>query len=316
MHEFLNFGQALRMNARVFPDKIGARDLDRAMTFTQWNARACQLANALLGIGLVKGDRVAVLAYNCIEWLEIYAATAKAGLIVVPVNFRLTAPEIQYIVENADARALIVQDDLIDRIGALALPPDMIVTIGPNASSQFRHYENLLERARDTEPDIAVDDSETWALMYTSGTTGKPKGAIRSHRAGALLSVHTDVEMGFGRDDTALLVMPMCHANSLYFMGAFTYVGAGSFVYNRKSIDPEHLLRTIAVAGASFTSLVPTHYIMMQALSAGLRAKYNVDRIRKLLISSAPARHDTKLAIMEMFRNSGLYELYGSTEAG
>jgi acyl-CoA synthetase (AMP-forming)/AMP-acid ligase II len=128
--------------------------------------------------------------------------------------------------------------------------------------------------------------------------------------------VHTDVEMGFGRDDTALLVMPMCHANSLYFAGAFAYCGASTVVYSRKSIDPEHLLRTVAEAGASFTSLVPTHYIMMEALPDAVRARYDVARVRKLLVSSAPARRETKLAIMEMFRNSGLYELYGSTEAG
>jgi fatty-acyl-CoA synthase len=310
-----HFGEVLRMNARLFPDKIGARDLDRAMSFAQWNARACRLANALSGLGLRKGNRIAVLAYNCVEWLEIYAATAKAGLIMVPVNFRLLGSEIRYIVENSDAKALIVQDQLADRVPDLPIDARTVICIG-KAATPYRDYESLLAQARDTEPATQVNDAEPWALMYTSGTTGKPKGAIRSHRAGALLSVHTDVEMGFGRDDAALLVMPMCHANSLYFAGALAYVGAGAFVYNRKSIDPEHLLRTLSEAGASFTSLVPTHYIMMLALSAAVRARHNVDRIRKLLVSSAPARRDTKLAIMEMFRNSGLYELYGSTEAG
>src|SRR5690349_3403473 len=309
-----HFGDVLRMNARLFPDKLGTRDLDRAMTFAQWNARACKLANALIGLGLTKGDRVAVLAYNRVEWMEIYAATAKAGLVMVPVNFRLLAPEIRYIVENSEAKALIVQDELADRIADLPLDAKCIISIG--GKTPYRDYESLLASARDSEPQTQVDDAETWALMYTSGTTGKPKGAIRSHRAGALLSVHTDVEIGFGRDDGALLVMPMCHANSLYFAGAFAYVGACAFVYNRKSIDPEHLLATLSEAGASFTSLVPTHYIMMLALSAQVRARHNVDRIRKLLVSSAPARRDTKRAVMEMFRNTGLYEMYGSTEAG
>jgi hypothetical protein len=108
----------------------------------------------------------------------------------------------------------------------------------------------------------------------------------------------------------------MCHANSLFFFGAFLYCGAPCTVYNRKSFDPEHLLRTLAEGGATFTSLVPTHYIMMLGLPAAVRARYNVDAVTKLMISSAPARRDTKLAIMDHFRSSGLFELYGSTEAG
>jgi acyl-CoA synthetase (AMP-forming)/AMP-acid ligase II len=316
-----NLGEILRFNARIFPDKIGARDLERAMTFRLWNARSCRLANALLGSGLAKGDRVAVLAYNCVEWLEIYAATAKAGLVAVPINFRLVGDEIRYIVENCEAAAFIVQDDLLEPVERvrpnLSVPARNFIHFGASTCPPgYRAYEDLLAAARDSEPDATVQPADPWTLMYTSGTTGKPKGAIRSHQGGAHLSLITEVEMGFGRRDTALLVMPMCHANSLYFFGAFGYCGAGCTVYSRKSFDPEHLLRTLADSGASFTSLVPTHYIMMLALPAALRAKYNVEQVTRLLISSAPARRDTKLAIMDYFRNSALFELYGSTEAG
>ena len=110
--------------------------------------------------------------------------------------------------------------------------------------------------------------------------------------------------------------MPMCHANSLYFFGAFSYCGAACTVYSRKHFDPEHLVRTLAEGRATFTSLVPTHYSMMLDLSAATRARYNVEAVTKLMISSAPARRETKLAIMDYFKNSGLFELYGSTEAG
>src|SRR5262245_6071972 len=89
-------GQAVAVHARLQPDRVGVRDLERRMTFREWNARSCRLANALLGLSLVKGDRIAILAYNCVEWLEIYAATGKAGLVAVPVNFRLTGPEARY----------------------------------------------------------------------------------------------------------------------------------------------------------------------------------------------------------------------------
>ena len=320
MNELPHIGQVLTLNARVFPDKVGARDLARSLTFAQWNARACRLAHALLGLGLRKGDRVAVLAYNCIEWLEIYAAAAKAGVIAVPINFRLVGPEIRYIAENCDARAFIVQDALAARAdevrGDLAISEPNYILLGGAPRAGYRAYEDLLAAAHDGEPDTPVSPDDAWTLMYTSGTTGQPKGAIRSHRASAQLSLSTDVEMGFGRDDTALLVMPMCHANSLYFFNAFAYCGASCFVYSMRHFDPEHLLRTLSESGATFTSLVPTHYIMMLGLPAATRDRHSGERMRKLLVSSAPARRDTKLAILGHFRNSGLFELYGSTEAG
>lgn len=101
MTRLLTLGEMLTTGARLHPDRIGARDLERQLSFRQWNARACRLANALIGLGLAKGDRVAVLAYNALEWAEIYAATAKAGLVAVPINFRLTGPEIRFIIENS-----------------------------------------------------------------------------------------------------------------------------------------------------------------------------------------------------------------------
>jgi acyl-CoA synthetase (AMP-forming)/AMP-acid ligase II len=321
MTSVLNLGETLAAHARLFPDRIGARDLERQLTFRHWNGRACRLANALLGLGLGKGDRVAVLAYNALEWVEIYAATAKAGLVMVPINFRLTAPEIRFIVEDSGASALIVEDQLvpaIEEIGRdLPIAPQRRIVFGAGkVPAGFHAYEALLGDASDREPGIRVDPADPWAQMYTSGTTGRPKGAIRSHGASALLSLITAIEFKLAQRDTALLVMPMCHANSLFFYGAFAYCGATTAIYNRKSIDPEHLLATLATSGATFTSLVPTHYIMMLALSAAIRGKHDVDRLRRLLISSAPARHDTKIAVLEMFRNSGLYEMYGSTEAG
>jgi acyl-CoA synthetase (AMP-forming)/AMP-acid ligase II len=321
MQDLLTLGEALAAHAKLRPDKIGARDLERAMTFREWNRRACRLANALLGLGLAKGDRVAVLAYNCVEWAEIYAGTAKAGLVAVPINFRLVGPEIAFIVENAEAAALIVQDELAGAIedvrGALPVPAGRLVHFGAKPCPKgWLDYEALLARAADTEPAAKVATGDPWMLMYTSGTTGRPKGAIRSHRGGTLLSFVTEIELGIRREDSAMLVMPMCHANSLYFFGSFHHAGGTITVYSRKSFDPEHCLKTLAETRSSFTSLVPTHYIMMLGLPEAVRAKYDRDAVTKLMISSAPARPDTKRAVMEMFPNTGLFELYGSTEAG
>ncbi len=317
----LTLGEVLTAQARLQPDKIGVRDLERDLSFRLWNQRACRLANALLGLGLEHGDRIGVLAYNCVEWAEIYAATAKAGLVAVPINFRLVGPEVRYIVENAEVSALIVQDALcgvIEEVRAdLACPAANFIHFGTKpCPAGYRDYEDLLSRASDQEPAAVVKNTAPWMLMYTSGTTGNPKGAIRSHKGNTLVSLITEIELSIRRQDSALLVMPMCHANSLYFFGSFNYCGGATTIYSRASFDPEHCLKTLSESGATFTSLVPTHYIMMLGLSQAVRERYDRTKITRLMISSAPARPDTKRAVMEMFPNSGLFELYGSTEAG
>jgi len=321
MTPLLTIGQMLTVHAALRPHRTGARDLSRSMTFLEWNRRSCRLANALLGLGLAKGDRVAVLAYNRVEWLEIYAAVAKAGLVAVPINFRLLGTDIAYIVENCGARAFVVEAPLVETVegirGGLGVPAGNYVHLGETAApAGYRAYEDLLAAASDAEPAVAVAPEDLWVLMYTSGTTGKPKGAMRSHGSQALLAFTTLLDMEFSAADTCLLVMPLCHANSLNFLSSFGYAGATIAVYDRRSFDAEELLSTMATVRASFTSLVPTHYIMMLGLPAATKARWDVDCVRKLLVSSAPARRDTKLAIMEQFRNAGLYELYGSTEQG
>ena len=103
---------AVATHARLNPNKLAVRDSRRSLSYAQWHDRTERLAHGLRSLGLEKGDRVALLAYNCLEWMEIYAALARAGLVAVPLNFRLTAPEMAYIAEHSEARAFIVQDAL------------------------------------------------------------------------------------------------------------------------------------------------------------------------------------------------------------
>jgi fatty-acyl-CoA synthase len=320
MNHLLNLYGAVATHARLTPNKLAVRDSRRSLTFAQWHTRASKLSNGLLSLGLKKGDRVALLAYNCAEWMELYAGLAAAGLVAVPINFRLTPPEIAYIVQHSETRAIICQDELADRIDTirseLTISNDAMILFGINVMKHWCSYEALIATASTAPTPIEVRPSDMSALMYTSGTTGKPKGAIRSHEGSTLIALATAVEMRFTREDTALLVMPMCHANSLYFSHTFVHLGATCVIDDRRSFDPEALLATLANEKITFTSLVPTHYIMMLGLPAAIKQKYNVDRVEKLMISSAPARRDTKLAILDFFRNGRLYELYGSTEAG
>ena len=257
MSRLLHFGYIVAMDAYLYPDKVGARDLGRALTFRDWNDRSCKLANALVGLGLDKGDRIAVLAYNRLEWMEIYAAVAKAGLVMVPINFRLVGSEVRYIVENSEARAVIVQDDLLDSLEEVRaerlIADDKYVHFGDRTPVGHRSYEDLIAAASPSEPSVDSGPDDPYALLYTSGTTGKPKGVIRDGGGLVLQAYLLQADWGFGRNDSGLLVMPMCHANSLYFAHVFAACGAACCIYDRKSVEPDHLLTTLAGDKFTFT---------------------------------------------------------------
>ncbi len=323
MSQLLTLSDAVATHARLNPAKIGARDSKRALTYAQWDERANRLANGLLSRGLQKGDRVALLAYNAVEWMELYVGLSRAGLVAVPINFRLLAPEIGYIVAHSEAKAIVVQDALrpvVEQARAeWPIAPGCSILFGAPASATatgWQDYEALMAAAAPTPPAAEVRPEDLFALMYTSGTTGRPKGAMRSHEGNALLAFATALEFGLSADDTGLLVMPMCHANSLYFSVTFAMLGATAVIDDRSHFDPEAVLATLAESRITFTSLVPTHYIMMLALPDAVKARHDLRAVGKLLVSSAPARRETKRDILGLFPNGKLFELYGSTEAG
>ena len=320
--KWMTVGTVLKMNARNYPERLGCQDKSKSFTFRKWNERSCRLANALTGMGAGYGERVAVLAYNRVEWMEIYAACAKGGQITVPVMFRLTPAEIEYIVNHSGSKAIIVEDRLVEKVDAVreklpTIPEGNFIYLGGGkAPAGYVGYEEVIRQGSPSEPPVMVDAADPWVIMYTSGTTGRPKGVVRTHESYVAQYVLSNINIGVLPTDKTMMVMPMCHVNSTYYSFAYTYVGAPVMVYNLISFDPEDLLRTIANFKVTFTSLVPTHYVMLLSLPEAVKSQYDVSSIRQLLISSAPAREDLKLAIMDFFKKAELWEAYGSTEAG
>jgi len=314
-------GTVLKMNAANHPDKLGWQDRHREFTFAQWNERATRLANGLRGLGVGHQERFAVIAYNRGEWLDIYAGCARGGQIVVPIMFRLAAPEIEYIVGHSECKAFLVEAPFVKTIDSirhkLPVPPGGYVYLGDGpAPDGYIGYEEWLAASSSEDPGVNVDGADTWTFMYTSGTTGRPKGVIRTHESYMAQYLLDIANMAVLPTDKVMLVMPMCHVNSIYYAFPYTLVSAPVFVNNMVSFDPEDLLATIAKYQITFTSMVPTHYVMVIGLPDEVKKRYDVSAIRQLLVSSAPARKELKLAIMEFFANAELWEAYGSTEGG
>ena len=184
------------------------------------------------------------------------------------------------------------------------MPPSNLHPFRPTGRcpAGYRAYEDLIAAASDREPEQQVAPADPWTLMYTSGTTGKPKGVIRSHRAAALLSLVTEIELGLAPRATARCWSCRCATPTRSTSSAPSPIAARRPPSTRaRASTPSTALRTLAESGSTFTSLVPTHYIMMLGLPAAVRARHDFGRVTKLMISSAPARQDTKRAVMEMF---------------
>ena len=319
MAHWLNLGQNLKINAKKFPERIAVKDQSRALTYPQLNRRVNRLAHGLLAAGLDQGDKVAVLLENSVEIVEIYLATAKVGLVTVPINFRLVSSDVAYIVNNSDTKMLIVHDDFTSTVDPIKpslknISTDDYFVVGADRDG-YHAYEGLIQDESDDEPQIEVKPEDPWILIYTSGTTGKPKGVVRSHESHIAFYVINAADFGFNEHDICLNVMPLCHINSVFFTFTFTYIGATAYIHPARSFVAEEILEIIEKEKITFISLIPTHYnLILNCPEEG--KKRDVRTIRKLLCSSAPVRKSMKLAIMKFFPGVELYEAYGSTEAG
>ncbi len=283
----INAGEWLYKHSFRRPNAPAVVVDDMRFTYAQLNARVNRLANALTGLGIGMGDRVAALMFNSHEYAEITFALAKLGAILVPLNYRLAPPEIEYILNDSGARALVYSNDLShilepihDNIGV-----EKYVCVGGNPIGPGGRFEGLLKEASDSEPAIAAtgyDDPVT--ILYTSGTTGRPKGAVLTH-GNALFASLNMIHHSGALEGSVLISTPMFHVAGLTAQAIPTIYRGQTIVFQRY-FDPEHALQLIEHERIAASLLVPAMLLFMSQVSDF--NEYDLSSLKSIFIGGAP----------------------------
>lgn len=318
MNADMNIGQFLATRARMSPQQEMLYDVkaERRFTFDDANTRANQLCHALAGMGLEPGDRVAVLAYNGHQFVESFFGPAKVGLVVMPLNWRLTADELAFILKDGGAKALIFDTDFtalaedLRARGAVGSDVEHWIAIGTEAPDFARHYERLLAQQPGDEPAELAAAQDNLFIMYTSGTTGLPKGVVHTHET-VFWAIITMVNTGDIRGtDRYLLLLPLFHVGALAPMIGAVYRGNTMIIL--RDFDPLKVWQLFESERIDTTLAVPAMLNFM--LQVPGREKYDHSSVRNIICGAAPVPVATINAYIDL--GVEIHQVYGLTESG
>lgn len=313
----LTLGEILRRSAR--PDTFGAKIAlvhgPERLTYADVNERANRVANALLGAGLVRGDRVAVIGRNSADYVAIIFALQKAGAIMVPLNVAYGGDEIVYAVTQSGSRMLLVEGPfraLIDGVAGRLATVECRIDFGRDTEADPGGLAARAEAASPEEPGVAVGEDDPHVIMYTSGTTGFPKGATHTHRQHYIHCMMFLTEMGIGEDDRGLLIYPLFHTGGTDCLLMPFFMAGGTVVVLERP-DPEEILAAVERERITFLFCVPT--VWRRILRVMETRAGDVSSVRTCLSASDTIRREDLEGIMARF-GAPVIQVYGLTEAG
>jgi long-chain acyl-CoA synthetase len=309
----INIADGLGVSAFRSPGKVAVMQGERQLTFRELERRANRVGNALLGLGLRSGDRVGILLANVPEYIEIYFGLARAGLVAVPMSFRLVGPEIAFHLNDSGARVVIYAMEFEAQVQLARTETSGVehwLVVGQSGS-----YEHLLGAASDAPANVVVDEHAPFFIGYTSGTTGLPKGAVVSHRSRALTFFGMAEEYGcYSPEDIGLATAPLYHGAGMAFALASVYFGGTISLL--KAFRPDELLQRIDTEHITNAFMVPTMFQAVFGLPDTTRRQYDLSGFCVWMSNAAPLAQSTKELIVAEWPHTRLFEIYGSTEGG
>jgi fatty-acyl-CoA synthase len=297
----------LEGRARLYPNKIAVIDANtkKSWTFQQMNNRARVLANFLQQQGIKKGDRIALLSPNDISCLDFLFASIKLGSIFVPLNWRLTKDELNYILMDASPKFVGIHQQFLNT-------SEWIKDQFPCIEIHHDDYmESFKEENKYFQQELDIDQSTPLAMIYTGGTTGKPKGAILSHRSILWNGFNTILSWNITESDITLTSLPMFHTGGINALTVPVLLAGGTVIVS-SDFKPEEAVQYIEEYGCTIILFVPTMHHMVTQTEAFQIADFS--KVKVFLSGGAPC----PLTVYEAYERKGVQfkEGYGLTEAG
>jgi acyl-CoA synthetase (AMP-forming)/AMP-acid ligase II len=308
----MNTTDFLNIAAAICPERVAIVFEGKRYTFSQLNERVNRLANALLGLGVTKGDRVAMLQVNCSQHVEVCFASAKVGAIYVPLNFRAKGDELKYMLNSAEANTLFAGERYIDLVNLIK--PDIssvqhIISVESKRDGML-YYEDMLASASAEEVVAEIDDNDTTMLVYTAGTTGFPKGVMLSHNSFAVYVLENVTPADPELEERNILTVPLYHVAGIQAMMAAIY-GGRTLVMERQ-FEAGEWMELVEREKANRAMMVPT--MLKQLLDHPDFEKHDLSSLRVITYGAAPMPLEVITRALDIFPGVSFINAFGQTE--
>ncbi len=308
----MNTTESLSIAASICPDKTAIVFEGKRYTFSQLNERATRLGNALLKLGIRKGDRVAILEVNCNQYVEAYFASAKIGAIYVPLNFRAKGNELTYMLNSAEASILLVSERYIGLVNSikpnLASVRNLISIDTPHEGMLY--YEDIVSSALADEVSAQVDEDDTTILVYTAGTTGFPKGVMLSHQSFSIYVLENVSPADPELVEKNILSTPLYHVAGFQAMLAAVY-GGRTLVMERQ-FEPKEWMRLVEAEKVNRAMMVPT--MLRQLMDHPDFGKRDLSSLKVITYGAAPMPLEVIKRAVDVFTGVSFINAFGQTE--
>lgn len=308
----MNTTDFLSIASSICPNRPAIVFEDNSYTFSQLKDRVNRLAESMVGLGVKKGDRVAVLQVNCNGCVEVYFAAASLGAIYLPLNFRAKEDELEYMIDFAEAKILFIGNRYVSMINSLrtnlSSVQNYIVMEGENPG--MLNYNDLLRLPAYEEPVTDINEEDTTILLYTAGTTGKPKGVMLSHKSFSIYVLENVNPPDPEKEERTILTVPLYHVAGIQAMMSAIY-GARTLVLQRQ-FEAESWMKLVEKERVNRAMMVPT--MLKQLLDHPDFNRYDLSSLRVITYGAAPMPLTIMIKALESFPGVSFINAFGQTE--